>query len=348
MLACMEKRDARTLSQEAQEEVRRQAIKGLESGKSQAAVARELDVSRAAVNGWWKRHREGGWKALRKRRRGRKEGTDRKLTVEQEKEVQRVIVDKTPDQLKLRYALWSREAVGDLIKERFGVQYSLQNLSVILKRWGFTPQRPLKPAYEQRPAEVKQWLEQSYPEVEERARAENAEIWWGDETAIKPECHFRRGFSPKGKTPVVRQPAKRFHSSLISAINNQGKMQWMPLTEALNSERFIKFLRQLIKYRKRKIILIVDNLRVHHSKPVKEWLSRYKSRIELVFLPAYSPELNPDEYLNNYLKQTVTKEGPPKDKETLDEDVWFHMTCLGDLVDRICSFFLHPKVRYAF
>ena len=348
MLRCMDKRDARTLSQEAQEEVRRQAIKALESGKSQAAVARELDVSRAAVNGWWKRHREGGWKALRKRRRGRKTGTDRKLSVEQEKEVQRVIVDKTPDQLKLRYALWSREAVGELIKERFGVEYSLQNLSVILKRWGFTPQRPLKQAYEQRPAEVKQWLEQSYPEVEQRARAENAEIWWGDETAIKPECHFRRGFSPKGKTPVVRQPAKRFHSSLISAINNQGKMQWMPLTEALNSERFIKFLRQLIKYRKRKIILIVDNLRVHHSKPVKEWLSRYKNRIELVFLPAYSPELNPDEYLNNYLKQTVTKEGPPKDKETLDDDVWFHMTCLRDLVDRICSFFLHPKVRYAF
>lgn len=343
----MEDRDARTLHPEAQEELRRQAIKLLNRGWTQQSVGDELGVTRQAVGKWWKKFKEGGWASLKKQKRGREKGDGRLLSPEQEMEVQKVICDKTPDQLKLKYALWSRDAIRDLIKSRYKIEYALQSLSPILKRWGFTPQRPLKKAYEQRPAEVKQWLKETYPQVEDRAKTEKAEIWWGDETAIKPECHYRRGFSPKGKTPVVRQPAKRFHSSLISAINNQGKMQWMPLQESLNSMLFIKFLGQLIKYRKRKIILIVDNLRVHHSKPVKEWLESRKDRIELVFLPSYSPELNPDEYLNNYLKQTVTKQGPPTHKDDLDHDVWFHMTCLGDLADRIASFFKHPAVTYA-
>lgn len=347
MATLMENRDARTLHPQAQEELRRRAIKMLNQGRTQQAVADDLDVTRQAVGKWWKRYKDGGWSSVKKQKRGRRKGDNRFLTPERESEIQKLICDKTPDQLKLRYALWSRDAVRQLIKERYGIEYALQSLSIILKRWGFTPQRPLKRAYEQRPAEVKKWLKETYPLVEERAKAEKAEIWWGDETAIKPESHYRRGYSPKGKTPVVRQPAKRFHSSLISAINNQGKMQWMPLQESLNADVFIKFLRQLIKYRKRKIILIVDNLRVHHSKIVQEWLATRKDKIELVFLPSYSPELNPDEYLNNYLKQTVTKEGPPTDKDSLDDDVWFHMTCLRDLADLVASFFRHPAVTYA-
>lgn len=347
MTTCMEIRDARTLSQDAQQELRCRGIKMIKKGRTQQEVADELDVTRQAVGKWWKLFKDGGWAALKKGQRGRRHGDKRLMSPEQESEIQKLICDKTPDQLKLKYALWTREAVGKLIREKYGIVYTLPALGMILKRWGFTAQRPLKKAYEQSPAKVKQWLEESYPAVEKKAKQENAEIWWGDETAIKPECHYRRSFSPRGKTPVIRQPAKRFHSALISAINNRGKMEWMALQQSLDSDLFIKFLRQLIKYRKRKIILIVDNLRVHHSKPVKQWLEENQARIELVFLPSYSPELNPDEYLNNYLKQTVTKEGAPTDKESLDDEVWFHMTCLRDLAHRICSFFRHPAVTYA-
>ncbi|MET3871422.1 IS630 family transposase [Puniceicoccus vermicola] len=343
----MENRDARTLSQDAQQEMRRQAIRALKKGRTQTQVAKDFGVAQPTVNRWWKRFEVGGWAAIGKGKRGRQDGSGRKMTADQEKEIQKLITDKTPDQLKLRFALWTREAVRELIKNRFKIEYGLQSMSVVLARWGFTPQRPLKKAYEQRPAEVKQWMGEVYPEVKKKAKAEKAEIWWGDETAIKPECHFRRSFSPKGVTPVVRQSAKRFHSSLISAINNQGKMQWMPLKEAINSETFLKFLRQLVKFRKRKIILIVDNLRVHHSKPVKEWLEQNTHRIELVFLPAYSPELNPDEYLNNYLKQTVTAEERLTDKVELDATVKVKMFLLGIRKHLVKSFFRHPAVQYA-
>ncbi len=342
----MENRDSRTLSQEAQEEQRRQAIRGLKSGKTQVLVSKELGVYPSTVNEWWKRYQAGGWEALRKKRRGRSYGDKRKLTIEQERRIQKEIVDKTPDQLKLRFALWSREAVRDLIELRFGVRYELTGMSSVLARWGFTPQRPVKKAYEQSPEKVRQWQQEQYPELEKRAKQEKAEIWFADETAVKPECHYRRGFSPKGKTPVVRQSAKRYHSSLISAVNKQGKMQWMPLKEAINSDIFLKFLRQMIKFRKKKIFLVVDNLRVHHSKPVKQWLEENQHRIELIFLPSYSPELNPDEYLNNYLKQTVTRNERPKDKEDLDALLSVQMILLECRKWLVRSFFRHPNLQY--
>ena len=343
----MDKRDARLLGQQAQEEVRRQAIKLLKKGMKQVEVAAQLEVSRQHVGYWWKRYRQGGWNALKMRRRGRAFGAKRKLSAEQEKEVQKLISDKTPDQLKMKYALWTREAVRKLIAERYGVRYALQSLSVVLKRWGFTPQRPLKRAYEQRPAEVKCWLQEEYPHIKAQAKAENAEIRWGDETAVKPEAHTRRSFAPRGKTPVVRQPARRFHSSLISALNNQGKMQWMALKEALNADLLIRFLKQLIKHRKRKIILIVDNLRVHHAKLVKGWLEEHKERIEVFYLPAYSPELNPDEYLNNDLKQTIASDGVAITQGELDAQVSVSLFMLSIRPHRISSFFRHPKAKYA-
>lgn len=343
----MVERDARNLSQDAQEEIRRQAVIMLKKGYKQREVAEHLDVSRARVSSWWLRYKEGGMAALKKKKRGAKKGSSTKLSDDQQRQMQQIITDKLPDQLKLKFALWTREAVRQLIKERFGVDYSLQGISVLIKGWGFTPQRPVKRAYEQRPAEVKAWMEQTYPQIKARAKAENAEIFWGDETAIQPEAHRRRGFAPKGKTPVVRQPAKRFHSSVISAISNQGKMHWMPLKEALNADTFIEFLQRLIKHRKRKIFLIVDNLRVHHSKPVKEWLEENKHRIELFYLPAYSPELNPDEYLNHTIKHEVHKRGMPTNKSELSAKVQVVMIVLSVRTHSIKACFQHPCAKYA-
>lgn len=347
MLLSMEKRDARTLGQQAQEEVRRQAVKLLKSGHTRVAVAAQLDVSRQHVGEWWRRYQEGGWAALKKRKRGVPEGTSRKLTPEQEAEVRQLITDKMPDQLKLSFALWTRQAVRQLIKERYGVDFALQSMSVVLRRWGLTPQRPVKRAYEQRPTEVKQWLDETYPGIAQRAQTEGAEIYWGDETSVKPEAHTRRSYAPKGQTPVVRQAAKRFHASVISAINNQGKMQWMALKEALNADIFIDFLGRLIRHRKRKIFLIVDNLRVHHSKLVKEWLEKNKHRIELFYLPSYSPELNPDEYLNRTLKHEAFKGGPVHDEMTLKAKVNVAMFMLSIQPKKIASCFQHPLAKYA-
>jgi transposase len=343
----MDKKDARTLNQDAQEQLRRQAMRLIDQGRRQSEVARLLDVSQPTISLWRQRFLKGGWAALRKRKRGREVGTDRRLNREQEKEIQKTIVDHTPDQLKMTFALWSRHAVQQLIKDKYDVSYTLQGVGRLLKDWGFTPQRPAKRAIERNDEAVRKWKEEDYPQLAARAKAEKAEIWWADETAAKPECHFRRSFSPKGKTPVIKQSAKRFHSSMISALNNQGKLEWMALKDAMNSEMFLTFLKQMIKYRKRKIILIVDNLKVHHSHIVQDWVEANKERIELVFLPAYSPQINPDEYLNNGLKQGLASNQPARDKVQLDAMVEVFMLMLSAVKDHVIAFFRHPEVAYA-
>jgi transposase len=343
----MDEIDTRTLNQEAQEEIRRQAMRLIGSGKSKTEVAGLLGVGRSTVSRWFSRYNEGGWSALRKRKRGRAVGTNCRLNAEQQKQVQKTIVDKMPDQLKMTFALWSRRAVQQLIKDQFGVSYTLQGVGILLKDWGFTPQRPAKRAIERNDEAVKKWKEVEYPQLAARAKAEKAEIWWADETAAKPECHFRRSYSPKGKTPVVKQSAKRFHSSMISALNNQGKLEWMALKDPMNSEMFLTFLKQMIKYRRHKIILIVDNLKVHHSHVVQDWVEANKERIELVFLPAYSPQINPDEYLNNGLKQAIASKQPAKDKVQLDAMVEVFMLMLSAVKKHVIAFFHHPAVTYA-
>ena len=258
--------------------------------------------------------------------------------------MQKTIVDKMPDQLKMAFALWSRRAVRQLVVDKYGIHYTLQGIGKLLKDWGFTPQRPSKRAIERNDEAVKKWKELEYPQL---AAREKAEIWWADETAAKPECHFRRSYSPKGKTPVIKQSAKRFHSSMISALNNHGKLEWMALKDTMNSELFLTFLKQMIKFKRRKVILIVDNLKVHHSKLVAQWCEANRERIELVFLPAYSPQINPDEYLNNGLKQNLASQLPPKDKTQLDAMVEVFMLMLSAVKKHVQAFFRHPDFAYA-
>jgi transposase len=343
----MENRDARTLSPDAQEELRMRAVNMVNNGMTRTEVGRMLGVTRQHVGEWCKRYAQGGVKALKKQKRGIPLGANRKLTAEQELEVQKTMVDKTPDQLKMKFALWTREAVRELIEQRYGVKYAMQSLSVLLKRWGFTPQRPIKKAYEQNPQAVKTWLDKTYPSIEKRAISEKAEIFWGDESAVKPEAHNRRSFAPKGQTPVIRQPAQRFHSSFISAISKQGKLHWMGLSKPLDADLFIDFLKRLIKNRKRKIFLILDNLKVHHCQKVKDWVELHKHRIELFYLPSYSPELNPDEYLNQGLKKVIFQNGIAKDKAELDAKLNVSLFMFEIRPAMVQSFFRHPKVRYA-
>jgi len=179
-----------------------------------------------------------------------------------------------------------------------------------MKRWGFIPQKPLKRAHERSPKAVQQWLDNTYPEIKTRARKDNAEIYRGDETGVRNDCQHNRGYAPEGQTPTVVINAKRFSTNMIPAINNRGTLRFMMYDENMTARILLRFMKRLIKDAGRKILLILDKLRVHHAKLVKAWLQRHSSEIEVFYLPAYSPDLNPDEYLNNDLKNGMRTAGP--------------------------------------
>jgi len=311
-------------------------------------VSEELGVSRATINNWAQAHKKRGAASFKEKPHGRPKGSGRRLSPEQEAEIQRQLVDHTPDQLKLKFALWNAQAVRALVKQLFSLDFPVRTVRKFLARWGFTPQRPIKRAYEQRPQEVQKWLQEEYPRIVKRAKAEGAEIHWADETAASSEEHYPRGYAPRGKTPVlVISQKNRTRINLISAITNQGKLRFMLYRDTLDADRFIDFLKRLCKDAKRKVFLILDNLRVHHARKVSAWQQEHAEQIELFYLPSYSPELNPDEYLNADLKARLNAGEPVRTPEAMQGKLLSHLRSLQKQPDRIQSYFRHEKIRYA-
>ena len=343
----METRDARKLSKEAQYELRYCCIRMLQSGKKQTEVVAALEVSRASVGRWWRFFQREGMNGLQLKKRGRGHGEKRRLTPDQEKRIQKMLIDKTPNQLKLPFALWTRKAVQEAILQHHGVKLPIRTVGEYLFRWGFTPQKPIKRAYEQQPERIKKWLDEEYPGIARRAKKEKAEILWGDETGISSEDNRGRGYAPRGRTPVVRSPGARFSTSMISAINNEGLLRFMIYEGALQVGTFLNFMRRLIKDNDRKIFLILDNLRVHHAIKVSNWLEAHRESIELFFLPPYSPEQNPDEYLNHDVKIYVRQRPAPRSGSELTNGLRSYMRRLRWETEKITRFFNHASVRYA-
>ena len=343
----MEKIDARKLSTDAQQQIRNQVIRLRKQGRTHNEISAITGVSRSICSTWWALYQKEGNKALKIKKRGRPKGSCRTLTPDQEKELQKAIQDKCPDQMKLPFALWTRIAVQQLISQLWNIDMPIRTVGEYLNRWNFTPQKPLKKAYKQNPKAVKAWLETEYSDISKRAKKENAEIHWGDETGLCNDSYHGRSYAPRGETPAIRLHPRCQRVNLISSVTNQGKVRFMVYKNKMNSQTMIKFMERLIKDADKKIFLIVDNLKVHHSYIVKDWLKEHEDKIELFFLPSYSPELNPDEYLNCDLKGGVHSGIPARTKKELKQKAISHLRKLQKLPGRVKKYFKHPKIAYA-
>jgi transposase len=344
----MEKDDARKLSPAEQHERRRQVIRAHKRGRTRTQIAQEVGLSYTAVSKTIERFEAHAMAALGPRARGRRSGENRALSSDQEQAIQRTICDKRPEQLKMDFFLWSRAAVMQLIEREYGIKLHVRSVGKYLARWGFTPQKPIKRAYEQSPAAVKEWLDTQYPQIAQRAKAEGAEVHWGDETALVNTDVRGRSFAPKGQTPVAMAVGgTRQKLSMIATVTNQGKARWMIIDGAFNHERLIEFLESLVKDMDKKIFLILDNLGVHHCKPVKAWLAQHKEQMEVFYLPSYSPELNPEERLNADLKHVIRSKVPVRTKAKLQAAAAEHMTVLANKPERVKTYFQDPFVKYA-
>jgi len=316
-------------------------------GMTHAQIAEALEIGESTSRLYWKKHKQGGEEALELGKRGRRFGALRRLTLRQEKAIQKAITDMTPDQLKMPFALWTREAVGELIHQRFKIKLPVRTLGEYLKRWGFTPQKPKRRDYEQQPEVVRQWLDEQYPSIEAKARQEGADIYWGDETGVNNQDQVGRSYAPRGKTPVRQSMAKKVSVSMISAVTNRGQLRFMVYRRGMTAKLFLEFLKRLVKSSPAKVILIVDNLRAHKAKLVQDWLIGKEDEIELFYLPPYSPELNPDEYLNNTLKKQLGAQPPASSVQEQQARIRKQMQSNQKRPGLIASLFNAMPVRYA-
>lgn len=332
-------------SKEAQEKVRLLVVAFLQKQEgSQSQAARLYGLSLGGVHKIWARYKQKGKRGLSSRKRGVCNG--KKINGKQASEVRNLIKDKLPEQLKLSFGLWTREAVQQFILDRYGIALSRWQVGRYLRSWGYTPQKPIRKAFEQKPEQVKQWLEKEYPAIKNRAAKEKAVIYFGDETGMRSDHQAGRSYAPKGETPVIKSTGQRFSLNMISAISNKGHLQFM-IIERFNGEVFIDFLKRMIRYSKEKIFFVTDGHPAHKTKKLQEWLEENKERIELFFIPPYSPELNAQEYLNQDVKTNVIGKKRPINKAQMRMGVESFMNKRKNNRKQVQKYFHAKHVRYA-
>ena len=340
--------DATKLSPTEQWFLRKTIVQLYTKGFTALQISKMLDVKLRHIQSTIKKYKDGGWDAVSLKVMGRPKGSNQTLKPEQEEEIKETLVTKTPEAFGLKGFLWDMRNVLALIMLLFNLNVPRSTIAVYFTRWGFTPQRPAIRNYKQNPEHIRKWIEEDYPQIKERANAENGEIYWGDETGIQNKCNYVRGYAPKGNTPIAKVSSdKKIRINMMSAINNQGKLRFMTYEGKMNQDRLIVFMKRLIRSTDKKVFLILDNLSVHHGKIVKAWLEKNKSKIEVFYLPSYSPERNPDEYFNGSLKREIVNFGNTSTKDKFIANVRSCAKKIQADKEHIRNLFYAENVQYA-
>jgi len=340
------KKDARSLAAKAQEALRIKAVKAVLGGMKQVAAATAFGVTRQAVGKWMRAYRKGGIEALAAKPQGRPK-TSGRLEGWQAATVVNLITDHHPEQLKLPFVLWTREAVQTLIRRKFRIQLSLTTVGRYLARWGFTPQKPVRRAYERNDAAMRRWLEEEYPAIRRQAKQEKALIYWADEMGVRSDHQAGRSYAPRGETPVIPGTGQRFGCNLLSAITNRGHLHFMVFKKGFRAAVFLQFLRRLVKQTRGRVFLIVDRHPVHRSRKVRQWLKQNAAHLRLFFLPGYSPELNPDEMLNQDVKTNAVGRKRARNQPQLMRNVRRYLERRRANPALVRRYFHEASVRYA-
>ena len=344
----MGKQDARSLPAEAQEDLRRRVVEAVQNGLSQSEAARVFGVARPTVNRWMQLVEREGRGALRARPRGRPRQS--RLAPHQAVSTVRMIVSGCPDQLSMPFALWTREAVQQLLARRFDLCVSVWTVGRYLRAWGLTPQRPVRRAYEQNPKAVRKWLEEEYPAIRALAKRRKAHIYWLDEMGLRSDHQAGRSYGRRGETPVVLGTGLRFRCHMISAITNRGRLAFMVFRQRFTARVFLNFLGRLLRLTRksgRKIFLIADGHPVHKARSVRRWLAEHAAQLQIFWLPPYSPELNPDELLNQDVKTNALGRVRPLNLAEMMDYVRAYLRITQNTPQVVKNYFCERHVKYA-
>lgn len=335
--------DGRKLRHEVLEAIRIRAVKQVEAGESPEVVIRALGMNRRCIYKWIAKYREGGVDALRARVLS---GRPLTLTGSQLRWIFRTVTTKNPLQLQFPYALWTREMVKELIKRKYRIKLSITSVGRLLKKLGLSCQKPLMRAFQQDRVLVQQWVEQDYPKIRAKAKKIKAEIYFGDEAGMRSDYHRGTTWGLRGDTPIIATTGARFSMNMLSAITAKGKIRFMTHTGKINATVFCEFLKRLMHNVDNSVFLILDSHPVHRSSRVKKFVQTLKGKLQLFFLPPYSPELNPDELVWNSVKRRVSRSSV-KGPNDLEMKVRGHLRLLQRNPEKVCAFFKEPNVRYA-
>lgn len=340
--------DPRSLSPQSLALLRSLVVRAVvDLGLSQVDASRYYGVSPHTISEWVTRYREQGEDALEVKPQGRPQGAGRALSPDQEHEIRTLVVDSTPTEQQIASATWTRQAVAELIASRLGLELTLQGVGKYLRRWGLTPQKPARQAREQDPEEVREFVEQTLPAVQEQAKSEGAQLHFLDEVGVKAQDQIGTSYAPEGDTPVLEVPKTHIEQDVISSVTSDGELFYWPFPETMTAPKFIDFLEQLVADASTKVIVFADRHPAHEAQAVEHWLEGRESEIELHWLPRYAPEYNPDEFLNNDLKQELANEPMPESSSELRATIGKILDRIASMSDRIRGYFKQADIDLA-
>lgn len=335
--------DGRTLSHEALEQIRILAVRRVREGERPSKVIADYGMCRTSIYRWLRAERRGGEEQLKSRK-----GTGRPptLTPKQKQQVRRWICGKDPRQYAFDFGLWTRRIVAELIEQKFKKRLSLSTVGRLLDELEITPQKPLRRAYERDPKAVAKWMNEDYPRLKRRAKRRGAQIFFLDEAGIRSDAPLERTWGAKGQTPVVATSGQRQSVNAISAVTMRGGFWYSVYTGRLNAARFIEFLKSFLRGRRGPVFLVVDGHPAHRAAKVARYVQSLRGRLELHFLPGYAPDLNPDEFVWNYVRQHGTAKKPLKRNESLRTRVENDLRAIKNNPGLVRSFFHASSVAY--
>jgi transposase len=338
------KTDARAIDHKTLTELRKRAVARVQAGEMPTAVARVLGVHDRTIFRWLAKYRNGGWHNLDAKKRG---GRPSKLDGKALKWVYNTVTMKSPLQLKFPFALWTSTMIRELIHRRYGIKLSRSSVCRLLGQLGLSAQRPLWRAYQQNPELIQKWIDEEYPKIRRQARKVGAEIYFGDEAGVRSDFHSGTTWGKRGHTPIVSSTGARFSLNMISAVSPRGQMRFMITKTRATAKVFIEFLKRLMVNAPGPVFLIVDGHPTHKAKCVRRFIESQQGKLKLFLLPPYSPELNPDEYVWNDLKNNCIGRKVLVSKAQLRKQVLSHLRKLQKMPALIMSFFQAPTTRYA-
>jgi transposase len=338
------KTDGRSLGHKTLTELRKRAVASVQTGEMPTAVARILGIHDRTIFRWLARYRSGGWQNLDAKKRG---GRPPKLDGRALKWVYNTVTMKSPLQLKFPFALWTSTMIRELIYRRYGIKLSRSSVCRLLGQLGLSAQRPLWRAYQQNPELVQTWIDEEYPKIRRQARRVGAEIYFGDEAGVRSDFHSGTTWGKRGQTPIVSSTGARYGVNMISAVSAQGQMRFMLTKARVTAKVFIEFLKRLLVNASAPVFLIVDGHPTHKAKCVQRFVESQQGKLKVFLLPPYSPELNPDEYVWNHLKNNCIGRKVSTSKAQLRKQVLNHLRKLQKMPTLIRSFFQSPTTSYA-
>ena len=331
------------MSHGASETIRQMAVKRVIEGESPSAVMKSYGLCRTTIYPWLRAHKEGGETALQSRP---STGRPPTLSERQQRQVRGWICGKDPRQYGFDFGLWTRKIVAELVEEKFDHHLSLTAVGRLLAFLDITPQKPLRRAYERDPIAIAKWKEEDYPKLKVRAKRLGGDIFFIDEAGVRSDAALQRTWGAKGETPIVATSGQRQQVNAISAVNASGAFWYDVYSGKFNAQLFITKLKVFIRNRRRPVFLVLDGHPAHRAKIVASYVQSLKGRLELHFLPGYAPDLNPDEFVWNHLRQNGVTKKPLKRNEKLKERVEKDLAEIKSRPHLVRSFFSADSVGY--